>query len=185
MSMRLAYADPPYPGQAKAKYGDHVDYAGEVDHAALITRLESEYDGWVLHTSEQALQEVLELCPRKDTGVKGRRYRAGTGVRVVIWCKQSGQPFPKEGIHGFEPIIVRGARAPDPALRDWVICEPEFFQWRPKPAGYVTGQKPAPVVEFALRWLGAKHGDTLDDIYPGSGNVTDTWNRYAGQRELC
>ena len=48
--MKLAYADPPYPGQAY-QYRDHPDYAGEVDHAQLIDRLEAGFDGWVLHTS--------------------------------------------------------------------------------------------------------------------------------------
>ena len=34
---RLGYADPPYPGLAHL-YADHPDFAGEVDHAALIRR---------------------------------------------------------------------------------------------------------------------------------------------------
>lgn len=37
--MRLAYADPPYPGQAKRHYGNHSDYAGEVNHRNLIDQL--------------------------------------------------------------------------------------------------------------------------------------------------
>jgi len=41
--LRLAYADPPYPGKAWL-YRDHPDYGGEVDHAALIERLAG-YDG--------------------------------------------------------------------------------------------------------------------------------------------
>jgi hypothetical protein len=49
--MRFAYADPPYPGQAWRVYGRHEDYAGEVDHAELIARLERDYpDGWALST---------------------------------------------------------------------------------------------------------------------------------------
>ena len=40
---RLAYADPPYPGKA-FYYRDHPDYAGEVDHEALLSRLAT-YDG--------------------------------------------------------------------------------------------------------------------------------------------
>jgi hypothetical protein len=48
--MKIGYADPPYIGCAHL-YADHPDYAGEVDHAALIQRLESEFDGWVLHAS--------------------------------------------------------------------------------------------------------------------------------------
>lgn len=48
--MKIGYADPPYIGCAHL-YADHADYAGEVDHAALIERLDSEFDGWVLHAS--------------------------------------------------------------------------------------------------------------------------------------
>jgi len=49
--VRFAYADPPYPGQSKKHYGDHPDYAGEVDHPALIAQLVAEYpDGWALRS---------------------------------------------------------------------------------------------------------------------------------------
>ena len=68
-SLRLAYADPPYPGKAWL-YRDHPDYGGEVDHAALIARLAG-YDGWALSTSAEALPAVLALCP--------------PGVRVAAW----------------------------------------------------------------------------------------------------
>jgi len=39
----LAYADPPYPGKA-GYYRNHPDYAGEVDHVELLSRLASTYD---------------------------------------------------------------------------------------------------------------------------------------------
>lgn len=177
--MRLAYADPPYPGQAKRHYGDHPDYAGEVNHRYLIDQL-GEYDGWALSTSEQALQEILSLCPAKQPGTHGRRYQSFSGVRIIIWAK-GGCPFPNEGMHAFEPVIVRGAPAPAPNLRDWLVCEPEYFQWRPRPPEYVKGQKPGPVMEWIFRWLGAEPDDTLDDIYPGSGGVTRTWERWTSQ----
>lgn len=51
--MRIGYADPPYIGCAHL-YRDHPDYAGEVDHAQLIARLEAEFDGWVLHAAATA-----------------------------------------------------------------------------------------------------------------------------------
>lgn len=38
--MRIAYADPPYPGCAHL-YKDHPDYGGEVDHVELLQRLEA------------------------------------------------------------------------------------------------------------------------------------------------
>jgi hypothetical protein len=67
--LRLAYADPPYPGKARL-YRDHPDYVGEVDHAELIGSLAA-YDGWALSTSVEALPAVLALCP--------------AGVRVAAW----------------------------------------------------------------------------------------------------
>jgi hypothetical protein len=181
--VRLAYADPPYPGQAKRSYGDHPDYAGEVDHAELIDRLMG-YDGWALSTSEQALQEVLALCPRKGAGAKGRRYQSFSGVRVIVWTK-GGCPFPNEGMHAFEPVIVRGARAPEANLRDWINCEPDYFQWRPRPPEYVKGQKPGPVIDWILRWLGARPGDELDDLFPGSGAVARAWAASQSQLTLA
>ena len=70
-SLRLAYADPPYPGKAYI-CRDHPDYAGEVDHAELIGRLAA-HDGWALSTSAAALAAVLALCP--------------PGVRIAAWHK--------------------------------------------------------------------------------------------------
>ena len=54
--VRLAYADPPYPGKARRYYD-----CDEVDHQALLSRLQ-QYDGWALSTSAEALPEVLALC---------------------------------------------------------------------------------------------------------------------------
>ena len=71
-SLRLAYADPPYPGKARL-YRDHPDYGGEVDHLALIARL-AEYDGWALSTSAEALPAVLALYP---PGVAGGGLASG------------------------------------------------------------------------------------------------------------
>jgi hypothetical protein len=67
--LRLAYADPPYPGEARL-YRDHSEYGGEVDHVPLIAGLAG-YDGWALSTSAEALPAVLALCP--------------PGVRVAAW----------------------------------------------------------------------------------------------------
>ncbi len=66
--MRLAYADPPYPGCAHL-YPEKT----EVDHVTLIAQL-CEYDGWALSTNENALQDLLALSP---VGVR----EAPTGFR--------------------------------------------------------------------------------------------------------
>ena len=45
--MKIAYADPPYPGQAEKHYS-HDPRCAEVDHAKLIGRLDRDHDGWAL-----------------------------------------------------------------------------------------------------------------------------------------
>ena len=101
---RLAYADPPYPGQAKKHYAKHPDYAGEVDYGELLARLARDYDGWVLHTSSVALADVLTIAKRE--GIEG--------FRVMAWVK----PFCafKKNVsvaYAWEPVLVKAARKPE------------------------------------------------------------------------
>lgn len=159
--MRLAFADPPYPGRAHL-YADHPDYDGEVNHFALIHRLRGYYDGWVLCTSAEALRDLLPLCP--------------VNARVLAWVKHTVTI-------SWEPVIVVSARKPE-GVRDWISVEPDAHQWRPKPDSYVIGQKPKPFCRWAFEWLGARPDDTLDDLYPGSGQVTETWNEWRVQPGL-
>jgi hypothetical protein len=150
--VRFAYADPPYPGQAKRWYGNHPDYAGEVDHAELIARLERDYpDGWALSTSAAALQDVLALCPR--------------GVRIGIWNRPNSEPPGNRGRWHWtwEPLIVHGGRITGITIRD-------LLTW-PKPQGMLAGQKPPQFTRWMWTLLGAAEDDTVDDIFPGSGAV--------------
>lgn len=79
--MRLAYADPPYPGQSAKHYANHPDYAGEVDHRKLLKQLDNEYDGWVLHTSSTKLTEVMGAEPDDDL----HDLYPGTGAVGDAW----------------------------------------------------------------------------------------------------
>lgn len=81
--MRLGYAGPPYIGCAHL-YKDHPDFAGEVDHAALIAQLERDFDGWVLHASATATS-MATLAP----------LVLPTGARWCTWVK------------GFAPVKPR------------------------------------------------------------------------------
>jgi hypothetical protein len=90
--LRLAYADPPYPGHA-GLYRTHPDYGGEVDHARLIGRLAA-YNGWALSTSAEALPSVLALCPR--------------GVRVAAWHRGERPAAGRWPLHAWEPVIYSG-----------------------------------------------------------------------------
>lgn len=155
--MRLAYADPPYPGRAHL-YADHPDYGGEVDHVALIETLTT-YDGWALSTSAEALRDILPLCPSE--------------ARVLAWVKHTVTV-------SWEPLIVVSARKPE-GVRDWLQCEPDSYQWRAKPDSYVIGQKPKPFCMWMFAWIAAEPGDRLDDLFPGSGNVAVAWQEWQQQ----
>lgn len=185
--IRVAYADPPYPGKSRKYYRDHPDYAGEVDHAELIARLEDEFpDGWALSTSMDALPEVLALCPGPIS-----RGRDGGGVRrqfrTMAWCKPNGQNGSSGGpLYAWEPLVVRGGRRTFGEGRplDWLVASPERFEPGAKPAGHVTGAKPLAFCHWLFRSLGLRAGDELVDVFVGSGAVARAWSAYVAQGQL-
>lgn len=163
--LRLAYADPPYPGKARL-YRDHPDFGGEVDHAALIARLAG-YDGWALSTSAEALPAVLALCP--------------AGVRVAAWHRGERPTRSRWPLHAWEPVIYRGGRQLVTGQRrvDSLVCGVVPLDTLP---GRVIGAKPAAVCRWIFTLLGAGLGDSLDDLFPGSGAVGRAWAAYTGQQ---
>lgn len=161
--MKIAYADPPYPGCAKL-YKDHPDYAGEVDHADLAARLLRDYDGFVLHTSSPALPAVLPLF-------------TGQPVRVMAWVK----PFAafKRNVsvaYAWEPVIVKAARKPVVrgrcVMRDWLAESITLKRG-------LTGAKPEKVCRWLFEMIGADPSDDLADLYPGTGAVTAAWRLWS------
>jgi hypothetical protein len=173
--VRLAYADPPYPGQAKRHYGDHPDYAGEVNVRDLLDEL-CTYDGWALSTSNRGLCDALRWATAR---VMPRRP-----VRTLAWNKPIAPPFPKHGVYGWEPVIVSWARDPASDLRDTLTASPEQYTFRRKPEGYVTGSKPSAFCRWLFAWLGAEPGDDFTDLFPGSRAVTDAWAAFDQQPAL-
>jgi hypothetical protein len=154
--VRFAYADPPYPGQAKRWYGNHPDYAGEVDHAELIDRLCRDYpDGWALSTSSAALADVLALCPPVLIAiwhVTNRNLR-GNGRWELNW----------------EPLIINGGRQDYGSAP---ITSATLTAGSPGRDDRFPGAKPPAFTRWMLSLLGAGPEDTIDDLYPGSGAVT-------------
>lgn len=166
MSARLAYADPPYPGCAHL-YADHPDYAGEVDHAALIEQLAA-YDGWVLHTSVPGLALVLPMLPPQ--------------ARIMSWVK----PFAafKRNVpvaYAWEPVIVKAIRKPVVSkrlvLRDWIDAPITMRRG-------LTGAKPERVCHWAFEVAGARPDDEIDDLFPGTGAVMRAWKTWQGMFTL-
>jgi hypothetical protein len=83
----------------------------------------------------------------------------------------------------WEPVIVVSARKPE-GVRDWIQVEPDSYQWREKPDSYVIGQKPEAFCKWVFAWLGATLDDTLDDLFPGSGNVGRAWESWCANPRL-
>jgi hypothetical protein len=167
---RIGYADPPYIGCAHL-YADHPDYAGEVDHAALIERLESEFDGWVLHASATATSMAI-LAP----------LVAKTGARWMSWVK--GFAAFKRNVsvaYAWEPVIVKPARKPVVSkrlvMRDWVQESITLKRG-------LTGAKPEAVCHWAFEMVGARPDDHLVDIFPGTGAVSVAWKTWQGKFTL-
>lgn len=183
--MRFAYADPPYPGQSLRLYGDHPDYAGEVDHAELIARLTRDYpDGWALSTSASTLPEVLALCPyaRGSDPKNPGRVEPDKSVRVLAWVKPNANPRPVCVQYSWEPVILWGGRPFDRespwTVRDSLILRAESGEG-------LIGSKPALFAQWLFRCLGARPDDELDDLYPGSGAISRAWTAWTAQLELA
>jgi hypothetical protein len=143
-------------------YNGHVDYAGEVDHAALLRRL-VDYDGWALSTSASALPAVLALRP--------------SDVRVAAWHRGERPTASGEPLNAWEPVIYRGARPLelDDRRVDSLVHGVSSMTTLP---GRVIGAKPATFCRWVFDLLGAVPTDTFDDLFPGSGAVTRAWRAF-------
>jgi hypothetical protein len=151
--MIFAYADPPYPGNAK-RYPEKT----EVNHRELVDRLVYEFlDGWALSTSSVALKDVLSLCPPT--------------VRVAAWVKPFAVFKPNVNpAYAWEPVIFRTVvRRPrtELTIRDWVSANITLKKG-------LVGAKPPMFCEWILDLLGFRAGDTIVDLYPGTGIMGET-----------
>lgn len=155
--LRFAYADPPYPGTAARYYSDQPTYAGEVDHAALLSLLQARrFDGWALSTSEKALRDLLPMCP--------------PGTRTCPWVKPDPPSPMTYGLENcWEPVLIWGGRPRQPGVRDWLQALPA------RGGGDLPGRKPLAFCAWLFDLLGMVPGDHLDDMFPGSGVVGAAW----------
>jgi hypothetical protein len=170
--VKLGYADPPYIGCAHL-YADHPDYGGEVDHAYLIERLETEFDGWVLHAA---------ATPRSYAVIVPIIERIG-GVRICQWVK-SFSAFKRNVsvAYASEPVFIKAARKPVVSkrrvMRDFVETEAVKASITLKRG--LTGAKPEEVCHWAFELMGARPEDDLNDLFPGTGAVGRAWQTWRG-----
>lgn len=162
--MKLAYADPPYIDCAH-RYRDQPDYAGEVDHARLLGRLESDYDGWILHAAATP-RSLAILAPLVEK----------THARWMAWVK--GFAAFKRNVpvaYAWEPVIIKAARKPVVSkrliMRDWIQESITLKRG-------LAGAKPEAVCHWAFEMVGARPEDDLVDLFPGTGAVTEAWRTW-------
>ena len=159
--MRIAYADPPYLGQAN-KYPEKQ----EVDHERLIAQLES-FDGWALSCSSPSLKTILPMCP--------------DDIRIGAWVKSFASFKPNVNpAYVWEPVIFKPARGYERkalTIRDWI-------------EGVITlrtgmiGAKPYYFCTWFFEILGADYDDEFYDLFPGSGAVTRSWESWSKCRQF-
>jgi DNA modification methylase len=178
--MKFAYADPPYLGRAeyyRAHHADAMIWDKPETHQALIDRLQADYpDGWVMSLSERSLRTILPMCPPE----------ARTGAWCTDRARYAGKAIPVR--KHFEPVIFCGGRGYDDTgnrTADFIVTKQE-----PLPAGQpryamnkpdlrsgktFVGRKPQAFSLWVLDLLGYLPGDTIDDLFPGSGAVQAAW----------
>lgn len=165
-ALHFSYADPPYVGLSRKYYGDESTFAGEVDHPALIRRLEQQRTdgalaGWALSCSVKSLRFLLPLCPDE--------------TRTCAWVKPHGAAPATRGPHNcWEALLVVPGRRRQPGVPDYLSAYPA------RGGGELMGRKPVAFCAWLFDLLGMLPGDSLDDLFPGTGVVGDAW-REAGR----
>jgi hypothetical protein len=174
--MRFAYADPPYLGQGLKHYkSSHRDAAvwDSLDaHRDLIARLVADYpDGWALSASSPSLRVLLPMCP--------------DDIRVGAWVKPFASFKPNVNpAYAWEPVLFRGGRPhegrDDDTVRDWHSENITLHKG-------LSGAKPKRFPAWLLDLLNVRRdlGDTIDDLFPGTGGVSIAWAQLALRENSC
>lgn len=158
--MRIAYADPPYPGN-----GHRYPEKKEVNHRLLIAHLQ-EFDGWALSTAPVYLAQLLPLCPAK--------------IRIGAWVKPWVNYHNAAPEYGWEAVLFKPARRwqhSAPTVIDWCSANPT------KEVG-IIGAKPEKFCVWIFGLLQAVPSDELFDLFPGSGVLTRAWDAWKRQVPL-
>lgn len=181
--MKLCIADPPYLGRAEMFYGatrvdnmnagarsainpmrkadNHPDahlWDNPETHRELVERLCCDYDGWAISMVPDNLRHYLQWVP--------------VDTRIAVWHDPQAMPTGTHPRRRWEPVLVRRAEG-----RRRTVDVP----W---PVGDVltvghgrrgfAGAKPSEWTRWVLDMLGYQDGDTVDDLFPGSGAVSAT-----------
>ena len=154
--MKIAYADPPYIGQAAKHY-----HSEEINHLELVKKLCSEYDSWALSASSSSLKQILSYCP--------------SDIRIAAWVKPFCSFKPNVNpAYAWEPVIFWHPRARGRDLltvRDWVNVNITLKRG-------LCGAKPEAFCLWLFELLGMLPDDEFTDLFPGTWAVTRAWAKW-------
>jgi hypothetical protein len=160
--MRFAYADPPYYKQGKKHYGKLHEEAFQFDtiekHIQLIDSL-YQYDGFAYSCNPADLNWILPKFPE---------------LRVCSWVKTFHQIRPTTVQFAWEVVLLHGGRKDNkrkPMVRDW-------FQGNATRKKGLVGAKSYEFNRWILQLLNYQTGDQLDDLFTGTGSMTEAIERY-------
>lgn len=196
--MRFAYADPPYRGQAKRHYS-HDPLCAEVDHVALIRRLNVEFpDGWALSLSSPSIpyvafaaavaEDLLSSGPiiadatigEISDGLRERGYRWSSWVKPFAPFKVGVNPS-----YSWEPILWKGGRRGKerggrevPTQRDWSEDGEPTVRANVALKKGLVGAKPEAFSFFIFDLLGMRADDEFHDLFSGTGGVMRAWESW-------
>lgn len=188
--MRLAIADPPYLGRADRWYGDgrgpgrasttapgtgrngrkpdrHPDaaYWDTLEaHVGLILNLENQFDGWAMAAHADRVHELMAAAPAR--------------ARMCVWVRPNAMPGGARLVNRWEPVIVR---PPDSRIGRGSGVSVSDVLVEPVRRNGFLGSKPAAWTRWVLTLLGARPGDTVVDLFPGSGAVEREIAHYLAQ----
>ena len=175
---RLAIADPPYLGTAARFYSDDgvgdgkgSQYESNTNpdaglwddpqtHLELIDYMKDNFNSFAIALNTHSL------------GIYSKRIKFGSesGFRICSWIRPNSAPTGSRIRPSWEPVIVynskdrRSYRSGLARPKDYLIANP--------PRTKFIGQKPFEWTEWVVDLIGYTDGDTVSDLFPGSGAVT-------------
>lgn len=144
------------------RHPDAARWDDPAAHRELLTRLLEEYDGFAIATSPDGLAAYGPLP---------------AAARIMVWVKPNATPGAHRLRSMWEPVILyppAGRRS----NRGGVGAMPDVLT-APAPRRGFTGAKPDAWVWWVLDALQYAPGtDVVDDLFAGSGAVTDAIARH-------
>jgi hypothetical protein len=125
-------------------------------HQNLITKLESDYDGFALCLAHDNLQTILPMFKTK--------------VKICIWYKWS-LPGRSVIVNNFEPVIIKVPSSRKGAKKGFTT--PDVLVCRTRDGMGFAGRKPLAFCNWVLNLMQYKNGDELHDLFPGTNGMAE------------